>query len=72
MRKAEIKSVSVLELYQAPRQELTLPLVPFVRRRLKIYILLLLCHRTPLILARVIPPHVVVLRPDNEHKVPRD
>ena len=72
MRKAEIKSVSVLGLYQAASQELILPLVPFIRRRLKIGILLLLCHHSPFLLARVIPPHIVVLRPYDECKVPRD
>ena len=29
-------------------------------------------HHTPFLLARVIPPHVVVLRPDDEREVPRD
>jgi hypothetical protein len=72
MRKAEIKSVSVLVLYQAISSELTLPLVPFIRRCLEIGILLLLCHHTPFLLARVVPPHIVVLRPDDECEVPRD
>lgn len=51
---------------------MTLPFVPFILRCLKIGILLLLCHRTPLLLARVVPPHIVVLRPDDECEVPRD
>lgn len=61
----------MLVLYEAVRQwKLALPFVPFIRRCLKIGILLLLCHNVPFLLARVIPPHIVVLRPDNECKVP--
>ena len=72
MRKAEIKSVFLLVLYQAGLRwkATSLPLISFISGSLKIVVLLLFCHHTPLLLAFVVSPHIVVLGANDEHKIP--
>jgi hypothetical protein len=73
MRETEIKSISVLALPRAVNQwkGVYIPLVPFIGSSLKIVVLLLLCHHTPLLVAFVVPPHIVILSPNDECEVPR-
>jgi hypothetical protein len=72
MRKAEIESVPLLGLYQAGMKwkAISAPLISFIGRRLKAAILLLLRHHTPLLLAFVVPPYIVVLGANDKHEVP--
>jgi hypothetical protein len=49
---------------------ISVPLISFIGRRLKVAVLLLLRHHTPLLLAFVVSPRIVVLGANDKHEVP--